>query len=311
MSTRPSYREFLAPRHWGYWLLLGLFRVLVFLLPLPWLRWLGRVLGRTAFRLLTEYRRTAECNIAVCFPHLDGGERRQMLKHSFESLGMSVFELVYGWWTSPQRLRQIVEIEGLEYLEASRKRGKGTILLTAHFSLLDSSGLLLCLFVPDLHAMYRPVKKQPFVDEVLRRGRELGAEMVAKEDVRGMLRSLRRNKPVAYAPDQSYRRRYSALVPFFSEPAMTTTATHHIARISGATVIPWIPLRRRGNPHYHLRLLPPLENFPTDDPIADTLRINKVLEQEIRQDPTQYYWIHRRFKGRPPPYPDLYAKASD
>jgi KDO2-lipid IV(A) lauroyltransferase len=71
-------------------------------------------------------------------------------------------------------------------------------------------------------------------------------------------------------------------------------------------VVPFFP-RRLPDGRYHLTILPPLENFPSDDPVADTRRYVQVLEQHIQRCPEQYFWVHRKFKNLPEPYPDYYA----
>jgi KDO2-lipid IV(A) lauroyltransferase len=124
--------------------------------------------------------------------------------------------------------------------------------------------------------------------------------------MRLMIRTLREGKVVWYASDQSYRRKGSALVPFFGEPAMTSLALSDIARLGRARVLPCFPLRLANGSGYLVDIQPALENFPGDDPRADALRIHHLLEERIRLAPEQYYWVHRRFKNRGEGYPDPY-----
>ena len=90
---------------------------------------------------------------------------------------------------------------------------------------------------------------------------------------------------------------------------MTNAALTHIARMTEAVVVPYFPRRLENGSGYVGEFLPALENFPSEDPAADALRVNKLLEEKIRLAPEQYYWVHRRFKDRPSPYPDPYADA--
>ena len=110
------------------------------------------------------------------------------------------------------------------------------------------------------------------------------------------------------APDQSFRRKGSMLVPFLGVPAMTNTALSSLARISGAPVVPYFAARRADGAGYELRVEPPLADFPGTDPAADALRVNAIIERHIRLAPEQYFWVHRRFKGRPEPFADPYAR---
>jgi KDO2-lipid IV(A) lauroyltransferase len=93
--------------------------------------------------------------------------------------------------------------------------------------------------------------------------------------------------------------------PFFGVPAATITATHHLARLSGAAVIPFFH-RRLEEGGYAIRLEEPLADFPSDNAMADTTRVNAVIERMVREAPTQYLWMHKRFKTRPPGEPSVY-----
>ena len=123
-----------------------------------------------------------------------------------------------------------------------------------------------------------------------------------------MIRKLTQGVSVWYAADQSYRRGYSVLVPFFGEPAMTNAALTHIARISDAPVVPFVARRLADGSGYEIRIEPALENFPSGDMAADAERVNAIIEGWIRLAPHEYYWIHRRFKGRPEGFADPYAR---
>jgi KDO2-lipid IV(A) lauroyltransferase len=121
-----------------------------------------------------------------------------------------------------------------------------------------------------------------------------------------MVRSLRDRRIVWYAPDQSYNRKGAEVIPFFGVPSMHTTATSTLARLGKAVTIPYFPVRLP-NGSYHLKILPPIEDFPGDDPVEDTKKYVHVLEEQVRQYPEQYLWVHRKFKDLPEPYPDYYA----
>src|SRR5690606_13335221 len=95
--------------------------------------------------------------------------------------------------------------------------------------------------------------------------------------------------------------------PFFNEPAMTNTAICRIAKSSGATVLPYFYRRLPDDSGYVVQIGAPLPDFPSEDPAHDVERLTRLLEDHIRQCPEQYWWIHKRFKGRPAPYPDVYA----
>jgi KDO2-lipid IV(A) lauroyltransferase len=133
---------------------------------------------------------------------------------------------------------------------------------------------------------------------------------IAHDDIRTMIRALKNNEVVWYAPDQSYRNKGAAMVAFFGIPAATTTATSRLARISGASVLTYFPERLPGAAGYRVTIGQAFDNFPSDDPIEDVRRFNGLLEAQIRKVPEQYLWVHRRFKGLDVDYPDYYGRDS-
>jgi KDO2-lipid IV(A) lauroyltransferase len=309
-ETRPALYRFWAPRHWPVWLALGLMRASL-LLPYRWQLGAGLGLGSLLHRVLPGRRHVVRRNLEICFPELGSEARERLVREHFRSLGASLVEMSLAWWASDERLERLCRLEGIEHLERALAAGRGAILMTAHFTTLEISGRLLARHAT-LDAMYRPQKKAPFFDEVLRRGREKAARRtIAKDDVRTLVRSLRENVVVWYAPDQKYRRKNAALVTFFGEPAMTNTATSRLARLAGAPVLPYFSERLPDARGYVLRIEPPLEDFPTDDPVADTERLNRRIEAQIRRAPEQYFWVHRKFRGRPEPYVDPYSEPAE
>ena len=86
---------------------------------------------------------------------------------------------------------------------------------------------------------------------------------------------------------------------------MHTTATSTLARLGDAVAIPHLP-RRLPDGRYHIVLGPPIDNFPSGDPVADTKEYVRIMEEHIRTCPEQYFWIHRKFKNLPPDYDDYY-----
>ncbi len=299
----PLYR-FLAPRYWLLWLGLGLMR-LVTLLPFGLQIRIGELSGSLLGPFLRGRRRIAARNIELCFPDWSQSERERLLREHLKSLGVAVVETALSWWAPPRKLRALAQPQGLEHLEEALARGQGAILLAAHFTVLEMGARLLTLYTR-LHVMYRR-HRHPLFEEIMRRSRQRSAERaIRKDEVRELVRSLRDNKAIWYAPDQAHRGQSSELVPFFSIPAATNVATSRLAKISGAPVLPYFPERLPEGSGYRMRIGPPLEDFPSDDPVADTARFNRLIEDQVRRVPAQYLWIHRRFKTNSPAYPDPY-----
>jgi KDO2-lipid IV(A) lauroyltransferase len=112
---------------------------------------------------------------------------------------------------------------------------------------------------------------------------------------------------VWYAPDQAYRNKGAQMVPFFGIPCASNTATSRLVKMSGAAVLPYFP-ERLPNGRYRMNILPALDNFPSNDAVADTARFHHLIEAQVRKVPDQYLWIHRRFKGLSEDYPDYYRR---
>jgi KDO2-lipid IV(A) lauroyltransferase len=293
---RPGFTWLAAGLLWG-----------VTRLPYSWQLVIGQILGRVLLTLARERRRIALTNLELCFPECSGRERRRLLEAHFASLGIALVETASSWWGSDQRLGKLASVSGLEHLQAALRQGRGAILLSAHFTTLEIGGRLLSLHAP-FHVLYRS-HKNPVIEILQRRARRRRFEKaIPRDDLRGMLASLKRNRPVWYAPDQDFGRDNSVFVPFFGVPAATLTATSRLARVSGAPVVPFFQRRLSGARGYELTLLPALQGFPGNDIEQDTRRLTNLIEARIRQQPEQYLWVHRRFKTRPPGEPPVYGR---
>jgi len=300
-----SADNFKSPQYWPLWLGLGVMRIIA-LLPFRLQMACGSLLGWFMYSFFRERRIYATINLELCFPELSATQRKKMLKEHFDALGKGMIETAIAWWTPASRLQTLHSVKGLEHLDAALEQNKGVILLGAHFTTLEIGIRLLALH-RSYSLMYRE-HNNPLFDSVMRERR--GSYMNhthERRDVRGMLRSLKENQAIWYAADQDYGRQHSVFAPFFGVPAALITATSRLAKLSGAPVVPFFQTRRRDGSGYDLHLLPPVENFPSSDDVADAVTINHILEEEIRKQPAQYLWVHRRFKTRPEgmqrPYP--------
>jgi KDO2-lipid IV(A) lauroyltransferase len=153
--------------------------------------------------------------------------------------------------------------------------------------------------------MYRPYPQAAMEWAVLRGRSRYAAGMFTKQDVRGAVKHLRRGGLLWYAPDQDPSRGESVFVPFFGQPAKSLASTHQLARLSGAAVV-MFQHWRRDDGGYTLRFWPAFADFPSEDASADTARVIAAIETMVRNAPTQYLWIHRRFKRQPEGRGELY-----
>jgi KDO2-lipid IV(A) lauroyltransferase len=176
------------------------------------------------------------------------------------------------------------------------------LLVGGHFSHLELCARLISRRIP-IAGMYRRMDSPVFEWTVLRARLHYAAAMFEKDDIRGTVKYLRGGGTVWYAPDQDMRSKDSVFVPFFGVPAATITATHHLARMGQAQVIPFFHRRLPGG-GYAMRLGAPLPMG--GDAAADTARVNQSIEQMVRAAPAQYLWVHKRFKTRPPGAAEVY-----
>lgn len=299
----PAPQPPLSPRTWPVWLgvLLG-----ALLARLPWSlqRGLGGVLGGLLYRLMPARRRVAARNIGLCLPELDTAAQQQLLRDNFRDLGIGLFEFMRAWWGSVEPMRRSVRIEGLEPIKALHDSGRGLLLVSGHFMNLELCGRLLCDHLP-VAGMYRPHDTAAMEWAVLRGRLRYAKAMFTRSELRAAVRHLKQGGVLWYAPDQDMRGKDSVFAPFFGIPASSITATHQLARLTGAAVVPFF--HRREGDRYAIRLGAPLEPFPSDDAVADTGTVNAAIEAMVREAPSQYLWLHKRFKRRPAGQPKLYS----
>jgi Kdo2-lipid IVA lauroyltransferase/acyltransferase len=304
----PAMRlKLFLPKYWATWAGLSVLRVIE-LLPLRAQRRVGSALGSLIRCLPLAYVRIARRNIELCMPGLTPEDRDDLVDRHCTSLGMGLCETANTWWSSDRRVNALAQVQGLENLQAALAKGRGAIMIGGHFTTIEIATRILGTVVP-LNVLYRPTKNAVLshimLTSFLRHGKP-----IPYDDIRSMIRALKNNEAVWYAPDQSYRNKGAAMVNFFGIPAATTTATSRLARISGAAVLTYFPERLPGNAGYRVVIGPALEDFPGDDVVSDVERFNRLLEAQIRRVPEQYLWVHRRFKGLSADYPDYYGRDS-
>jgi KDO2-lipid IV(A) lauroyltransferase len=272
---------------------------LLHLLPLGLLAALGRGLGRLFYRLARRRRNIALTNLRLCFPHLTERERRDLAKSHFAVFARSLLERGILWWAPEQRIRSLGRIEGEEHLAAAA--GTPVILLTPHFVGMDMGWTRLTC---DHHmvGVYANQKNIHFNAALLKGRERFGkSEVLSRQaGIRPAIRALQSGLPFYYLPDMDYGQRDTIFVPFFGYPAATITGVSRLARMCGAKVIPCVTKMLDGGDGYVVKLYPAWDNFPGPDIESDTRRMNAFIEERVLEMPEQYYWVHRRFKTRPP-----------
>ncbi|WP_069472700.1 LpxL/LpxP family Kdo(2)-lipid IV(A) lauroyl/palmitoleoyl acyltransferase [Candidatus Marithrix sp. Canyon 246] len=294
-----NFITLLKPRYWLLWAGIGLLWSLT-RLPHRWQRFTGKKLGLLFYKLANRRRKIASINLKLCFPELNEKQQHKLVRQHFESLGMGLLEMLSAWWLPDKRLKSLGTVSGLEHLDAALKRGKGVILLSAHFTSLEIGTRFLTMHTA-IHATYRP-HENPVIEHFMQKSRESRAEKaIPREAVRDMIRSLKQNKALWFASDQNFGHKNSLFADFFGIPAATNTAISRITKITGAAVIPFFTQRIENG--YKVILLPAIN---MQGALQDATKINQLIETQTRNAPEQYLWVHRRFKDRPQGEANIY-----
>ncbi|KGJ89026.1 LpxL/LpxP family Kdo(2)-lipid IV(A) lauroyl/palmitoleoyl acyltransferase [Colwellia psychrerythraea] len=298
---QPDFKlSFFLPKYWLTWLGVSILYTISWL-PFKLQLAMGRVLGRLLFKFASKRKHIALTNLKLCFPDKSEKELQILLKKNFENTGIALFETGMGWWWPDWRVKRKFTIKGLEHLEKAQQEGKGILLLAMHYLSVEMNARGVGYSHP-MVVFYRPHNNQ-LMEFFQFRGRGRSNKyMLGKRDVKGLMKALKNGEACIYLPDQDYGRNRSVFVPFFKvKKTASTTGTLLFARQKNVETMMIIPIRNEDGSGYSLEVMPPLENFPSGDDIADVTRVNQELEKAILRKPEQYMWLHRRFKTRPNP----------
>jgi KDO2-lipid IV(A) lauroyltransferase len=267
----------------------------------------GRVLGRLLWRVAGSRRRIALRNLELCFPHWSAAEREGVAREHFQWMARSILERGLLWYGSERRLQRLLQVEGEVGFAESTDRP--VMWLVPHFVALELAGTASQLRQKrPVVSMYQ-MQSNPVFDQAMVRGRTRFAQgrLLARSDrVTALVRAIKEGMVFLNLPDMDFGARDAAFVPFFGVPAATLLAPSRLSKSLGMTVQPVVTEMLPGGQGYRVRFLPPWTDFPTDDAEADTLRMNRWIESEILRNPSQYLWVHKRFKTRPPGEASLY-----
>lgn len=275
-------------------------------LPLPWLGRLGEAIGSVLFVLLNKRRNVALTNLRLCQPALSEAERLAMAKKHFQAYARAILERGILWWASEARIKRLLVIEPSMPLAAIQSGP--TILLCPHFVCLDVAGVAVMLESP-LCSIYTPQRNKVF-DAALRKGRLRfrPVKLLSRaEGVKPIIRSMQKGLPYFMLPDMDFGAKGAEFVPFFGTPAATLTAAARIAAATGAKVIPVVATFLPNYRGWKVTFYPAWENYPGDDILAATRRMNAFIEARVLEAPAEYWWTHKRFKTRPDGVPSVYG----
>jgi len=276
-------------------------------LPLGVQAALGRGLGRLLHALAGGRRRVALRNVELCLPELDEAARRRLVREHFQWLARSILERALLWYAPAERLKTLIRVEGDVGLAERSERP--VMWLVPHFVALDVAGVATQLFQRRMVASIYQAQSNKVFDEAMRRGRlrfGLGEIFARSERALPLVRAVKRGHAFFNLPDMDFGAKDAAFVPFFGVSAATLLAPARMARSLGMVVQPVLAEMLPGGAGYRVRFLPPWPDFPGDDDVAAAIRMNRWIEGEIRENPAQYLWVHKRFKTRPEGEPGLY-----
>ena len=266
-------------------------------LPRSWVAAMGRGLGTLLFHW--GRRRVTLINLKLCFPQMSEMERENIGRGVFQNLARSTLELGRVWYSPVDSALENVKLVDRHHIDVWRGK-KPLIVLAPHFVGLDMGGARFSQEYPEVFSMYSEQKNKVF-DAALRRARQRfnNATLITRQQgLRPVLKALKDMQIFYYLPDMDFGPKDAAFVDFFGVKTATVTALSRLTAITGAKVVPLVT--RQTADGYEARFYPAWEDFPTDDPFADARRLNAFLEERILEMPDQYFWVHKRFKTRPP-----------
>jgi KDO2-lipid IV(A) lauroyltransferase len=301
----PARARLWRPRHWPSWAAVGLV-TLVGRLPFPLIWLIGQGFGRLTYLFARNRRRVGRINLGICLAETPAPERERILRAHFGWLGVAALAQGVGWGISRRRLERLVRIRNRERIDRRLAEGRPVIVLVPHFVGLELGGAAFTGLVHSGVYMYQRIR-DPVLDWRVRKARrQYGSVSVERsDDLRGLIREIKRGNPFFYLPDQDGGRR-GIFAPFCGIPASTVPMLGRFAAMTGAEVIPTFARFLPWGRGLELSFDPPLGSYPSGDPQADTAMMNGVIEARIQTMPEQYFWVHRRFKTRPPGEPPLY-----
>lgn len=271
-------------------------------IPIPILNKLGDSLGVAAYHILSKRRRIGLLNLRLCYPEWTEEKLDSIIREHFKELFKS--GLAYGliFFASAAKLRKIVKIRGLENFN-NIKNDSPIVLLAPHFLALDIGANRLTLETPG-YSVYAEQRNE-YLTEVIKDARlrfikDQGGEIFSRQEgLRTIVRKMKQTFiPFYYLPDQDMDEKNSVYVPFFAHPYCATLDTlPKLIKLTSAQIISMATYREGNN--YIVELSKPWENYDISDTVDAVAEMNHYIEQMILKHPSQYLWLHKRFKTQP------------
>ena len=273
-------------------------------LPLGVVRALGNALGRLLFVAARPRRRIALTNLRLCFPHWTEAERVALARRNFVYFTQAFLDRAWLWHGDPAVVRQRLRITGA--VDDLTREG-AVVMFAPHFYGMDAGGSAVMQQIDRPGCTIYSTQPNAALDEWMQRGRQRfgDATLLSRtEGVKPIVRALREGKMLYLLPDMDLGPHESVFVPFYGVPTATVPSLSRFARLGHARVVPVIT--RLTDFGYEVKVHPAWPDYPTADATADAALMNRHLQDYIDEMPEQYYWVHKRFKTRPPGEPSLY-----
>ena len=263
-------------------------------LPLRMLHGVGTVLGWTVYGMSPTYRRHLRENLAhagIAPPE----EMRRVRREAIASAGRMMMEIPALWFRSHEEVAAMVRsVEGMDAAVAARDRGKTVVFLTPHMGSFEVTAQYASRHTP-ITVLYR-APKMAFLEPLMREGRERPNIRLASADLRGVreiFAALKRGEPLGMLPDQVPGQGEGEWADFFGQPAYTMTLAAKIAaRPEVACFLAYAKRLPRGG-GYDIVIRPLTQKLEGE---SATRRLNRAVEELVRECPGQYLWGYNRYK---------------
>lgn len=277
---------------------------LLALLPLPAVRVLGRLLGLLLYALAVSRRRVVWTNLRMCFPQMERRALRRAAHETFVHFAQAWLDRGWLWNSPPAVLQRRLALRGaVDELQGDAP----TVIFAPHFFGLDAGWTALTSRLPRSFTTIYSNQVDPVLDAWILAGRRRFGQprLFGRDDgLKPVVQALRAGQPLYLLPDMAITRQESVFVPFYGVPTATLTSLSRFASLGRAKVVPVVT--RMTPSGYEVQVLDAWQGFPTGDLTADAATMNRLLQTYIDTMPTQYYWVHKRFKVRPPGAPAVY-----
>lgn len=297
--------SYLKPKYWSTWLAVFLL-FLVYLLPMSFQAALCNKLGDLMRNINKKRRRIARINIDICFPELADNAKKQLLRENFRQQARSILHLGMIWWAPKSILEKRIIMRGQENIENSINNGRGVIVMPAHSLALEAVLSSVAMRYTS-SGFFNPLKNK-LVDWFIAKARVRhgGYSYARNAGLRPIIKDVRAGCTALYLSDEDLGAERSIFAPFFGKQKASIPVLGRLAKSCKADVLPCMGCYDEKQQRYVIHILPALENFPCGDDYADTLVMNQALEKIIQICPSQYFWIMKMFKTRPPGEEKIY-----